>query len=94
MQLVYSIAQEFDVPVLIHFQHQAYNMGFERFHKMLEKFPRGNFIGHAQGWWGNIDLHHDQETIYPKTPVTRGGISDRLLSDYPNMYGTSRPIPG
>ena len=46
-----------------------------------------NFIGHAQGWWGNIDLHHDQEALYPKTPVTRGGISDRLLSDYPNMYG-------
>ena len=40
MQLVYSIAQEFDVPVLIHFQHQTYNMGFERIHKMLEKFPR------------------------------------------------------
>ena len=25
--------------------------------------------------------------MYPKTPVTAGGISDRLLSDYPNMYG-------
>ena len=87
MQLVYSIAREFDVPVLLHFQHETYNAGFERFHKMLEKFPKVNFIGHAQGWWGNIDLHHDQETNYPRTPVTRGGISDRLLSDYPNMYG-------
>ena len=40
MQLVYSIAQEFDVPVLLHFQHQTYNAGFERFHKMLEKVSR------------------------------------------------------
>ena len=39
MQRVYSIAQEFEVPVLLHFQHQTYNMGFERFHKMLEKSP-------------------------------------------------------
>lgn len=87
MELVYSIAQEFDVPVLLHFQHETYNMGFGRFHKILEKFPQVNFIGHAQGWWGNIDLNHNQEDLYPKTPVTKGGITDRLLSDYPNMYG-------
>lgn len=87
MQLVYSIAQEFDVPVLIHFQHDAYNTGIERFHTMLEKFPDVDFIGHAQTWWGNIDLNHDQTVMYPKTPVTPGGITDQLLSDYPNMYG-------
>lgn len=87
MQLVYSIAQEFDVPVLMHFQHEKYNTGIERFHKMLEKFAKVNFIGHAQTWWGNVDLNHDQTVMYPKTPVSPGGISDRLLSDYPNMYG-------
>lgn len=87
MQLVFSIAREFDVPVLMHFQHEAYNMGIERFHTMLEKFPTVNFIGHAQTWWGNIDKNHDQTVMYPKTPVTPGGITDRLLSDYENMYG-------
>ena len=25
--------------------------------------------------------------LYPKGPVTPGGITDRLLSDYPNMWG-------
>ncbi len=25
--------------------------------------------------------------MYPKTRVTPGGITDRLLSDYPNVYG-------
>lgn len=87
MRLVYTIAQEFDVPVLIHFQHKQYNLGLERFHKILEAFPKVNFIGHAQTWWGNIDLNHDQKAMYPKTPVTGGGITDRLLSDYANMYG-------
>ncbi len=87
MQLVYSIARDFDVPVLIHFQHEAYNTGIERFHAMLERFPTVNFIGHAQTWWGNVDANHDQAVMYPKTPVTPGGITDRLLSDYANMYG-------
>jgi predicted TIM-barrel fold metal-dependent hydrolase len=87
MQLIFDIAQEHSVPVLMHFQHGAYNHGIERFHKILEKYPKVNFIGHAQTWWGNIDKDHDQTVMYPKTPVTPGGISDRLLRDYPNMYG-------
>ena len=87
MQLVYSIAREFDVPVLMHFQHEAYNFGIERLHTMLEEFPEVTFIGHAQTWWGNIDADHEQAVMYPKTPVTAGGITDRLLSDYPNIYG-------
>jgi uncharacterized protein len=82
-----AIAQEFDVPVLLHFEHKSYNFGLERFHKVLEKFPKVLFIGHAQTWWGNIDRNHDQTIMYPKTKVTPGGITDRLLSDYPNMYG-------
>jgi predicted TIM-barrel fold metal-dependent hydrolase len=72
---------------LLHFQHGKYNLGFERFEKVLKKFPRVNFIGHAQTWWGNIDRAHDQTVLYPKTKVAPGGITDRLLSDYPNMYG-------
>lgn len=87
MQLVYSIAREYGVPVLIHFEHETYNMGLERFHTMLERFPDVNFIGHAQTWWGNVDASHDQAVMYPKTPVVPGGITDRLLSDYENVYG-------
>jgi predicted TIM-barrel fold metal-dependent hydrolase len=87
MQLVASIAAHYAVPVLMHFQHETYNLGFERFHKMLEMFPKVNFIGHAQTWWGNIDKNHQQAVMYPKGPVTPGGITDRLLSDYPNAYG-------
>lgn len=87
MQLVAEIARDHHVPVLMHFQYNVYNMGFERFHRMLEKYPTVNFIGHAQTWWGNIDKDHVQSVMYPKGPVTPGGITDRLLSDYPNIYG-------
>jgi predicted TIM-barrel fold metal-dependent hydrolase len=87
IELIASIAKEYDVPVLLHFQHEAYNFHLENFHKILAKFPTVNFIGHAQTWWGNVDKNHKQDVMYPTGKVTAGGISDRYLSDYPNMYG-------
>jgi predicted TIM-barrel fold metal-dependent hydrolase len=88
MQKIYELAQAHDVPVLMHWQFETYNYGFERFHKMLEKYPRVKFLGHAQTWWANIDRNHrDQSILYPKGSVTPGGLTDRYLSDYPNMFG-------
>ena len=88
MQRIYQLAEARGVPVLMHWQFKMYNYGFERFFKMLEKYPKVVFIGHAQTWWANIDKHHqDQTVLYPKGPVTPGGLTDRYLSDYPNMYG-------
>ena len=82
-----KLAEEFKVPILMHFQHDRYNSGIENFHRTLEKFPKVNFIGHAQTWWANVDKNHSQPVLYPKTKVTPGGLTDRLLSDYPNMFG-------
>jgi predicted TIM-barrel fold metal-dependent hydrolase len=88
MQRVYELAQAHRVPVPMHWQAGMYNYGFERFHKVLEKYPRVNFLGHAQTWWANIDSNNiDQTVMYPKGPVTGGGLTDRYLSDYANMYG-------
>jgi len=88
MQKIYQLAQALHVPVLMHWQFQMYNYGFERFYKMLERYPNVDFIGHAQTWWANIDKNHDDQTVlYPKGTVTPGGLTDRYLSDYPNMYG-------
>jgi len=89
MEVVYQLAQEYRVPVLLHFEHGAANMSFERFFRIPEKYPKAIFIGHAQTWWGNIDLHHRQEQIWPEPdwPVTPGGITERLLSEYPNVFG-------
>lgn len=87
IDLVADIAREYRVPVLLHFEFRHYNLGFENFHKVLERHREVTFIGHAQTWWGNIDRNHVQSTMYPKGLVTPGGITDRLLADYPNMYG-------
>lgn len=86
-QSLYELAAEFNVPILMHFQHGTYNMGFERLHTMLVKYPKTIFIGHAQTWWANIDQNHaDQNMLYPKGKVTAGGLTDRYLADYPNAF--------
>ncbi len=85
--ILYDLAADYRVPILLHFQHGTYNLGFERFDKVLEKHPKTIFIGHAQTWWANIDKNHaDQKNLYPKGKVTPGGLTDRYLTDYPNMF--------
>jgi predicted TIM-barrel fold metal-dependent hydrolase len=88
MELIYDIARAWKVPVLMHFQYAMFNTGFEKFGKVLEKYPDVNFIGHAQTFWANIDAKHpDQKILYPKGPVTPGGMTDKYLTNYPNLYG-------
>ena len=87
MQKLYQLAGAYRVPILMHWQVGTYNHSLDRFHTMLKKYPKVNFIGHAQTWWGNIDANHKQETMYPTGQVTPGGITDRLLSNHPNMFG-------
>ncbi|WP_414662347.1 amidohydrolase family protein [Horticoccus sp. 23ND18S-11] len=88
IQQLYKLAEAYRVPILMHWQAGSYNYGFERFHTMLKKYPTVNFIGHAQTWWANIDQANvdDPKNLYPKGKVTAGGLTDRYLRDYPNMY--------
>src|SRR5688572_13173100 len=44
VQILAEIAQEFSVPVLLHFQFGRYNTSYARFGKILEKYPKVNFI--------------------------------------------------
>lgn len=81
-----ELAREFKVPVLMHFQHRAWNLGFDKLPRILKKFPDVDFVGHAQTWWGHIDKHHDPKIMYPKGPVTAGGLTDIYLREFPNMY--------
>lgn len=83
---LYELAGEYGVPILLHFQQQTYNFGYDRFHRMLEKHAKTVFIGHAQAFWGHIDKAHDVTQNYPKGAVTPGGLTDRYLADYANLY--------
>ena len=85
-QKLYELAAAYDVPILLHFQHLTYNLSYDRLHTMLAKYPKTKFIGHAQTFWANIDKDHDWKNLYPKGKITLGGLTDRYLADYPNMF--------
>ena len=87
MRTVFDLARDRQVPLLLHFEHEKYNLGIENLSKILEAYADVNFIGHAQTWWGNISADLDPTLMYPRGPVKPGGLTDRLLADYPNIYG-------
>ena len=91
----YALAADLGVPVLLHFQEVdhfenegKWSSGFAvAFESILKTFPKTTFIGHADAFWANVSADYHNETAYPAGPVLRRGITDRLLSDYPNLYG-------
>jgi len=91
----YALAADLNVPILIHFQevdHFAnegtWSTGFAKdFESILKAFPKTTFIGHADAFWANVSADYRNEAAYPAGPIVRGGITDRLLGDYPNLYG-------
>lgn len=89
MQVLYQLAADYKVPILMHWQYGSYNHGYERFDKMLAKYPKTTFIGHAQTFWAHIDKDYkdDPRAPYPRGKVNPGGRTDRYLSDYPNFIG-------
>jgi len=93
MRRIYDLAAELNVPVLIHFQEigqpaapGGYNTGIKRFAAILKAYPRTRFIGHADAFWANISADYHEQEAYPTGPIVPGGVSDRLLSDYPNLF--------
>ncbi len=94
MRRVYDIAAELQVPVMMHIQnfpHFAgelpYNTGYPQFDKMLRAYPRTNFIGHGDLFWAHISADVPADRGYPPGPIKAGGLTDRWLSDFPNLYG-------
>jgi predicted TIM-barrel fold metal-dependent hydrolase len=87
MRRVYEVAAEFRVPVLLHFEEGNFNSGFARLPALLKAHPNTVFIGHGQSWWAHISAEVGNETGYPVGPIRPGGLTDKLLADYSNIYG-------
>lgn len=92
MRRIYDLCAEMKVPITIHFQevpHGAgdFNTGFRNFDKMLKAYPKTTFIGHADFFWANISADVPMDTSYPPGKVTPGGVTDRFLADYANLFG-------
>ena len=93
MRRVYEIAADLQVPVMMHIQtfphfegELPYNTGYPQFDKMLRAYPRTNFIGHGDLFWAHISADVPTDRGYPSGPIKSGGLTDRFLSDFPNLY--------
>jgi len=95
LKRMYSLAADLEVPILIHFQEVphtptegTFSTGFQqRFEAILKAFPKTRFVGHADAFWANISADYHNEVAYPSGPIRKGGVTDKLLSDYPNLFG-------
>ena len=90
---IYELCGELGLPVLLHFEYGNYNWNFEDFPAVLRAFPRTTFVAHAQAWWANISAEIPKDAAapggvvaYPKGPVQPGGLSDRWLGEFTNLY--------
>jgi uncharacterized protein len=93
MRRVYDIAAEMGVPVMMHIQtfphfrgEMPYSTGYGHFDKVLQAHPRTMFIGHGDLFWAHISADVPTDRGYPAGPIRRGGLTDRWLSDFPNLY--------
>jgi predicted TIM-barrel fold metal-dependent hydrolase len=86
---------EFELPVLFHCTgpgagvYGLYDeVGLPRLERLLQAVPDTKVIGHAPGFWAEIEgeITAEKKFIYPTGPVQREGSLSRLLRSYPNLY--------
>jgi uncharacterized protein len=94
LRRIYALAAELGVTIMIHFQEVphfptegVFETGFKRFEAMLKAFPKTRFIGHADAFWANVSADYADDVDYPSGPIVRGGITEKLLGDYENLFG-------
>jgi predicted TIM-barrel fold metal-dependent hydrolase len=93
MRRLYDISAEFQAPVMMHIQNfphfqgeLPYNTGYAQFDKILKAYPKTIFVGHADLFWAHISADVPTDRGYPTGPIKPGGLTDRWLSDFPNLY--------
>jgi hypothetical protein len=91
VEAIIALCDELNWPITIHFQDNknGYNQGLaEHLETFLKRYKRVRIIGHAQSWWAHIsaDVPDPEKSLYPTGPVKPGGVIDRLMRDYPNLY--------
>jgi predicted TIM-barrel fold metal-dependent hydrolase len=94
LRRMYALAADLNVPILIHLQEVphtptegVFSTGFKNFEAMLKAYPKTRFIGHADAFWANVSADYANQDAYPTGKIKRGGVTDKLLGDYPNLYG-------
>jgi len=94
LRRMYALAADLNVPIMVHFQEVphtptegVFSTGFKNFEAILKAYPKTKFLGHADAFWANVSADYANDAAYPAGPIKRGGVTDKLLGDYANLYG-------
>ncbi len=93
LQKIYAACAELGLPILFHSDHLICSDDPQepRLERMLQTYPDTIFIGHSTRFWAEISQNPDLDPLklaqYPSGPVIPTGATDRLLGQYPNLYG-------
>jgi predicted TIM-barrel fold metal-dependent hydrolase len=95
LRRIYALAADLRVPILVHFQEVdhfpnegTWSTGFAKtFASILDAYPKTTFIGHADAFWANVSADYRNEAAYPAGPIQRGGLTDKWLGEYSNLFG-------
>jgi len=91
MQRIYDICGELDLPIIFDLSGTTCldEIGLPRFEKMIKKFPETIFSGHGPHFWAEIsaDVKKNEFSSYPKGRIKRKGAVEKILAQYPNLYG-------
>ena len=95
LRRLYALAADLKVPLLIHFQEVdhfpdegTWSTGYAKtFASILKAYPKTTFIGHADAFWANVSADYQNQAAYPTGPIVRGGVTDKWLGDFPNLFG-------
>jgi len=102
LRRMYALAADLRVPILIHFQEVdhtpnegTWSPGMRAtFASVLKAHPRTTFIGHADAFWASVSADYHNEAVYPTGPIKRGGVTDRWLGDFTNLFGDMSAVSG
>jgi predicted TIM-barrel fold metal-dependent hydrolase len=102
LRRMYALAADLRVPILIHFQEVdhtpnegTWSRGFAKvFESVLKAYPKTTFVGHADAFWANVSADYHDEAVYPTGPIKRGGVTDKWLGDYANLFGDLSAVSG
>jgi predicted TIM-barrel fold metal-dependent hydrolase len=89
MRGIYELSAELNVPVTIHFEEDksgTFAAPLKGLPAMIRAYPKTIFIGHANAFWANISADVPEGIAYPTDKVKPGGLTDRMLSEFPNLH--------
>jgi predicted TIM-barrel fold metal-dependent hydrolase len=88
---IFRACSDLGWPVMLHMDgiRNTDEPGLPGLERVLREAPGAVFIGHATAWWSSISggVTKTELNGYPKGPVKPGGAIDRLMEEYPNIYG-------